>query len=156
MRRFFLTPQRLLLLFLLIVAGAAGIYFFQPLSLPALPEETVQVEVSSSRLQPYDIQQEEYILTPDSPQWLQMEEIFSSLTFHRCVQTLSGSTSTGGTGGRVLNFYGRNAEHDLLWDVTITASCHLRVGDLVYHLGWWGDEQGQQLANGLAQILEGS
>ena len=120
---------------------------------PPLPEEAVRVDVSCSRLQPYEIEQETYTLSPDSDQWAQLEELLSQIIVHRCVQTLSGSTSTGDTGGRVLNFYGRDGENNLLWEITVTGGSHLRMGDQMYHLGWWDDLAGQELAEGLAQIL---
>lgn len=154
MRRYLRKPKHLVLLLLLIGAAAAGAWFLQPLHLPALPDGTVQIDVSSSRLQPYEIQQEEYQLTPDSPQWARLEELLSGVTCHRCFKTLSGSTSTGDTGGRVLSFYGRDGEQEIVWDVTITAGCHIRIGERIYHLGWWDEQSGQQLAEELARILK--
>ena len=153
MSRFSFPLRRLLPLLLLLLMGAAGVYFFQPLSLPPLPEEAVRVDVSCSRLQPYEIEQETYTLSPDSDQWAQLEELLSQVIVHRCFQTLSGSTSTGDTGGRVLLFYGRDGENNLLWEITVTGGSHLRMGDQMYHLGWWDDLAGQELAEGLAQIL---
>ena len=156
MTRFSLKPGRLVLLLLLLLAGFAGFYFLQPLSLPPLPEEAVRIDVSSTRLQPYEMEQEAYALSPDSRQWAQLEELLSQVTVHRCVQTLSGSTSTGDTGGRVLYFYGRDGENNLLWELTVTGGSHLRMGDRVYHLGWWDNLAGQELAEALAQLLEES
>ena len=153
MSRFSFPLRRCLILLLLLLTGAAGFYFFQPLSLPPLPEEAVRVDVSCSRLQPYSMEDEAYTLSPGSPQWARIEELLSQVTVHRCVQTLSGSTSTGDTGGRVLLFYGRDGENNLLWEITVTGGSHLRMGDRVYHLGWWDDLAGRELAEGLAQIL---
>lgn len=153
MVRFFFRRRWFFLLPLLILAGGSGFYFFQPLPLPDLPQEAVQVDVSSSRLRPYEIQNETYILIPGTPQWAGLKKLLSGVTVHRCFQTLSGSTSTDGTGGLVLNFYGRDDQANLIWDITVTASSHLRIGDRVYHLGWWGNQSGQQLADQLAQML---
>lgn len=154
MTRFSVTPGRFVLLLLLLLAGFAGVYFLWPLHMPPLPEEVVRIEISSIRLQPYEIEEEAYTLSPDSQQWAQLEELLFQVTVHRCFQTLSGSTSTGGTGGRVLNFYGRDGENNLLWEITVTAGRHLRMGDRMYHLGWWDDLAGQELAETLAQRLE--
>lgn len=156
MTRFSLRPGRLVLLLLLLLAGVAGFYFLQPLPLPPLPEEAVRIDVSSSRLRPYQITNESYPIDPGSHQWAQLEELLSQVTVHRCVQTLSGSTSTGDTGGRVLGFYGRDGENNLLWELTVTGGSHLRMGDRVYHLGWWDNLAGQELAEALAQLLEES
>ena len=156
MLRFSVTPGRLVLLLLLFLAGFAGVYLLWPIHVPPLPEEVVRIEISSSCLRPYEIEQEAYTPSPDSDQWAQLEELLSQVTVHRCLQTLSGSTSTGDTGGRVLNFYGRDGENNLLWEITITAGSHLRMGDRMYHLGWWDDLAGQELAEALAQRLEGA
>lgn len=156
MPRFSVTPGRLVLLLLLLLAGFAGGYFLWPLHVPPLPEEVVRIEISSIRLQPYEIEQETYTFSPDSDQWAQLEELLSQVTIHRCFQTLSGSTATGDTGGRVLNFYGRDGENNILWEITVTAGRHLRMGDRMYHLGWWDNLAGQELAEALAQRLEGA
>lgn len=156
MTRFSVTPGRLVLLLLLLLAGFTGVYFLWPLHVPPLPEEAVRIEISSIRLQPYEIEQETYTLSPGSDQWAQLEELLSQVTVHRCFQTLSGSTSTGDTGGRVLNFYGRDGENNLLWEITVTAGSHLRMEDRMYHLGWWDNLAGQALAEALAQRLEGA
>ena len=37
---------------------------------------------------------------------------------------------------------------------TVTGGSHLRIGDRMYHLGWWDDLAGQELAEALARILE--
>lgn len=96
MLRFSVTPGRLVLLLLLLLAGFAGVYFLWPLHMSPLPEEVVRIEISSSRLQPYEIEQETYTLSPGSDQWAQLEELLSQVTVHRCFQTLSGSTRYGG------------------------------------------------------------
>lgn len=154
MLRFSVTPGRLVLLLLLFLASFAGVYLLWPIHVPPLPEKVVRIEISSSCLRPYEIEQETYTLSPDSDQWAQLEELLSQVTVHRCFQTLSGSTATGDTGGRVLNFYGRDGENNILWEITVTAGRHLRMGDQVYHLGWWDDLAGQDLAETLAQRLE--
>lgn len=56
----------------------------------------------------------------------------------------------------MLNFYGRDGENNLLWEITVTAGRHLRMGDRMYHLGWWDNLAGQDLAEALAQRLEGA
>ena len=140
-----------LLLLLLLAAGLAGFWFFAPLPLPSLPEETVQVDIAGSHLRPNGISQETWSLSPRSSQWAQVEACLSGVTCRRCFHTLWGSASMEGTGGQVLSFYGRDRENNILWEMTLTAGSHLRIGGRVYRLG---RQDGRALADGLAQILE--
>ena len=146
------------ILFATVLAGI-GVYC-RPLSFPDLTHIETPIQVTCIQVLPSAIndhssipqqQTTQFTIEPDFPEMTGLTETLSRYHYHRCFQTLSKTTAIEDTGDD--SFFISSTDPDIL-DLDILSCRHIWLGDRVYHIGWFGDGQGQQLGAELAQMLK--
>ena len=145
--RWVLLPTAVLSVLLL-----AGWYFVQPLPFPGL-NRCARVEATYLQLSPGLIEDNSATLLPGSSGWEELGDVLNGSSYHRCFDTLLGSSSTGSTGRCVIHIFGYSQTGELEVQLTITSGAHVLRDGLAYRLGWWGTGAGQGLTEDLTQAL---
>lgn len=144
-------------LFVALLAGA--VFYCRPLSFPDLTQVEKPIQITCIQNLPPIIkdyiaipqqQTTQFTIEPDSPEMAELTEILSRYHFHRCFQTLSKTTAIEDIGDD--SFFISSIDPDTL-ELEILSCRHLWLDGRVYHIGWFGDGQGQQLGAELAQVL---
>lgn len=155
------SPRHIWVPTILFVALLAGIgVYCRPLSFPDLTHIGAPIQVTCIQALPPVIKDQiavpqqqttQFTIEPDSPEMTELTETLSRYHYHRCFQTLSKTTTIEDIGDN--SFFISSTDPDIL-DLDILSCRHIWLGDRVYHIGWFGDGQGQQLGTELAQILK--
>lgn len=155
------SPKHIWAAALLLAALLLGIWIYcRPLHFPNLTKDKEPVQITCIQVLPpvvedgIAIPQQEMtriVVEPDSPKMKALEETLSRYRYHRCFQTLTTKTSIENVGD--LSFYIHPYEA-FSFELNIHSCRHFFLNDRVYHIGWFGNGQGQRLAAELAQVLE--